>query len=620
MNSYNPANHPESRRQPSTNSQTESPGTGRRLPDSTQDTTTASCSETPFRLAHYTVLKPLGCGGMGKVYLGFEETLNRYVAIKILHEDFLRQTRPDEPALKAIERFKREARAAAHLSHPGIVNIYYAGEDKGIVFFAMEYVEGQTVREMVKARGPLPADEALEIVRQTAEALAYAAANGIIHRDIKPSNLLMTRDGTIKVADFGLAKQVTEPSDLTTSGMVFGSPYYMAPEQGLGQSVDYRSDIYALGATFYCLLTGEPPFDDPSPLGVMMKHVNEPLPQPAELRRLYGGQIYALVARMMAKNPAERFQTYDELLAAIRDLTALQSAHTQPIPSLTQRPARRRARTLLIATIICIAIGAAYWLSGRWLNLAPFSNERPATHPDLSQQTQSQDAPSDIMPRTSDPSVSLAAASSFQQAPPYSPPGTQAGNSGFVAELRTLGHFKSQFAFSEALAHIRKLQMEPDDPKEKKLLDDIAAVFSHLRGFKSRLIRKINQQPVPLKLGGYRVLHILRADDAGLTCALQGGRKIEKDWNTIEPIALHRLAEKLFGQSRQEILELVLFSRAFQLPRDRLPLRRPARSPGKLQEVHKLLDAMKRWERTTRTGLLDTGGRLPAGENAKQER
>ncbi len=589
MNSHDPANHPEFPRRVD------------HLLDGAEDTTTASLSDTPLRLAHYTVLKLLGCGGMGKVYLGFEETLNRYVAIKILHEDFLRQTRPDEPSTNAIERFKREARAVAHLSHPGIVNIYFAGEDKGIVFFAMEYVEGQTVREMVKARGPLPADEAIEIVRQTAEALAYAAAKEIIHRDIKPSNLLMTRDGTIKVADFGLAKQVTEPSDLTTSGMVFGSPYYMAPEQGLGQSIDYRSDIYALGATFYCLLTGEPPFDDPSPLGVMMKHVNQPLPQPAELRRLYGGRLYPLIARMMAKNPAERFQTYDELLAAIRDLTAWQSAPTQPIPSLTQRPVGRRARTLLIATTIFIAIGAAYWLSARWLNLAPFSNEIPTTHPDLSQQTQSQDKPSDIMPRPSDPSVSLAAASSFQPPPPYIPPETQSGNFGFVAELRTLGHFKSQFAFSEALAHIRKLQMEIDDPREKKLLGDIAGVFSHLKSFKSRLIRKINQQPAPLKLGSDRVLRILGADEAGLTCALQGGRKIEKAWNTIEPIALHRLAEKLFGQSRQEILELALFSRAFQLPHDRLPLRRLARSPGGVQEVHKLLDAIKRWEQATRT-------------------
>jgi len=344
------------------------------------------------------------------------------------------------------------------------------------------------------------------------------------------------------------------------------------------------------------------------------------LPQPAELRRLYGGQIYALIAKMMAKNPAERFQTYDELLSAIRDLTAWQSAPTQPIPSLTQRPAGRRARTLLIATLICIAIGAAYWLSGRWLNLAPFSHERPAIHPDLSQQTQSQDTPSDIMPRPSDPSVSLAAASSFQPAPSYIPPETQAGNSGFAAELRTLGHFKSQFAFTEALAHIRKLQLQADDPKEKKLLGDIAAVFSRFESFKSRLIRKINQQPVPLKLGGDRVLHILRADDAGLTCALQSGRQMDKAWHTIEPIALYRLAEKHFGQSRQEILELVLFSRAFQLPHDRLPLRRSARSPGKLQEVHKLLDAMKRWEQTARTCPLDTGGRLPAGEKAKQER
>ncbi len=304
---------------------------------------------------------------------------------------------------------------------------------------------------------------------------------------------------------------------------------------------------------------------------------------------------------MVAKNPAERFQTYDELLAAIRDLTAWQSAPTYPIPSLTQRPAGRRARALLIATLMCIAIGAAYWLSGRWLNLSPFSNERPATHPDLSQQTQSQDTPSDIMPRPSDPSVSLAAASSFQPPPPYTQIGTQAGNSGFVAELRTLGHFKSQFAFSEALAHIRKLQMEADDPRGKKLLSDIAGVFSHLESFKSRLIRRINQQPAPLKLGSDRVLRILRADDAGLTCALQSGRKMEKAWHTIEPIALHRLAEKLFGQSRQEVLELALFSRAFQLPRDRLPLRRPARSSDRLQEVHKLLDAIKRWEQATRT-------------------
>jgi uncharacterized RDD family membrane protein YckC len=262
------------------------------------------------RLHHFRVLRALGSGGMGAVYVALDESLEREVALKVLHPEFATQ-----PALR--ERFVREARAQARLHCPNVVHLYYIGQEDEQLFFAMELVRGVALDKVIEQRGkPLSVDEALDAMHGVAMALREAHANGFIHRDIKPGNLLRADDGTIKLADFGLARPVTADSKITQSGMVIGSPAYMSPEQALGGDVDHRSDMYSLGAAFFHLLTGRPPYEGPTPIATITKHVTEPPPGPDAFGEA-PPQVVRLLQRMLAKKPDDRFATYDDLLAAI---------------------------------------------------------------------------------------------------------------------------------------------------------------------------------------------------------------------------------------------------------------------------------------------------------------
>ncbi|MCI0407755.1 MAG: serine/threonine protein kinase [Acidobacteria bacterium] len=281
---------------------------------------TATAEKLPARMGPYEIRGIIGTGGMGVVYQGWDERLNRSVAVKTLKPELAK-----EPAF--CERFLREARAVASLSHPNVTQIYYIGEEEGRPFFAMEFLEGKPLDALLREEGKLASSRAAELIRQAALGLKAAAARGVIHRDIKPSNLVLTKEGVLKVTDFGLAKMVVADSGLTLTGEVLGSPNYLAPEQASGAAADLRSDIYSLGATLYELLTGRPPFDGPTPVSIILKHVREPLRSPRQFSPELPVPLVTLTQRMLAKRPEDRPKDYDTLL---REMDRLLAAVSSP--------------------------------------------------------------------------------------------------------------------------------------------------------------------------------------------------------------------------------------------------------------------------------------------------
>lgn len=269
--------------------------------------------DVPTQLGPYRLKKLLGKGGMGEVWLAVDTHLDREVAMKLMRRELLTNE-------EAVKRFHREARSVARLNHPNIVQVYSFGEEKGIIYFVMEFVDGESIAERLRACGTMDVDEAVFYLLQAIEGLGYASARGLVHRDIKPSNLMLTPDKRIKIADFGLAKMIEHDSHVTASGTSMGSPCYMSPEQARGQEADHRSDIYSLGITFYQMLTGELPFTAPAPVSILLKHLQDPLPEPEELKGIRNGQVLEVIKKMTAKSSDDRFQTYGGLAAAIGDL------------------------------------------------------------------------------------------------------------------------------------------------------------------------------------------------------------------------------------------------------------------------------------------------------------
>ena len=261
------------------------------------------------RLKHFEVRRLLGRGGMGSVYLGTDTSLDRPVALKVLAPEI-----SHDP--EVVARFVREARAQARLRHPNVAQIYFIGEEQGLHFFAMEFLEGPALDEILAQRR-LPWAEAVEYAVATARGLRAALAHGFIHRDVKPSNLVLDRESGIKILDFGLVKSLHGDAELTRNGAIIGSPLYMAPEQGRGEDVDHRADIYSLGCALYHMLTGRPPFSGPSPVGVIAMHMTDRAPPIRSVVPEVPERLQKLVERMMAKTPGDRFGSYDELLMAL---------------------------------------------------------------------------------------------------------------------------------------------------------------------------------------------------------------------------------------------------------------------------------------------------------------
>ncbi|WP_040571399.1 Stk1 family PASTA domain-containing Ser/Thr kinase [Selenomonas noxia] len=246
----------------------------------------------------YALEALVGSGGMADVYRAKDQLLERTVAVKILHQQYENDT-------EFITRFQREAKAAARITHPNIVNVYDVGVAEGRHYIVMEYVPGRTLKERIKEEGPVPVPQALQIARQIAGALAQAHANNLVHCDIKPHNILVMPDGNVKVADFGIARAVTE-STMTYNDNIMGSVHYFSPEQARGTMITPKSDVYSLGVLLYEILSGRIPFDGNTAVSIARKHLEED-PQP--LHMIAPGippVVEALVTRMMAKDPAQR--------------------------------------------------------------------------------------------------------------------------------------------------------------------------------------------------------------------------------------------------------------------------------------------------------------------------
>jgi Protein kinase domain len=257
----------------------------------------------------YQLVRKLGEGGMAATYLARQSSMNRLVAIKIMRRNLSRDT-------QYIARFKREAKLAGSLNHVNIVGVHDVGEGGGFHYLAMEYVEGTSAYELVPDGEAMDEELALHITMQVARALDFAHQEGIVHRDIKPENILVTEDQIAKVCDFGLARQTSEETRMTQTGMMMGTPHYVSPEQARGErDVDIRSDIYSLGATLYHFVTGETPFQGSSAAVVMTKHLTEEMPWPADVNPMLGENICRLIERMMAKEREDRYADPVELIS-----------------------------------------------------------------------------------------------------------------------------------------------------------------------------------------------------------------------------------------------------------------------------------------------------------------
>jgi len=252
----------------------------------------------------YKIVRKLGAGGMANVYLAEDQELGRRVAIKILND---RHANDDQ----FVERFRREAKNAAALSHPNIVSIYDRGEAEGTYYIAMEFLDGRSLKELIVTRGPAPVPVAVEYTRQILSALRFAHRHGIVHRDIKPHNVLVDGEGRVKVTDFGIAR--AGASQMTEAGSIVGTAQYLSPEQARGTNVDQRSDLYSLGVVLYELLTGAAPFGGDTPVEIAMKHLSQTPEPPSAKRPNLPHDLDLLVMRALAKDPDERYQSAEEM-------------------------------------------------------------------------------------------------------------------------------------------------------------------------------------------------------------------------------------------------------------------------------------------------------------------
>ncbi len=282
-------------------------------------------------LGKYRILEPLGRGGMAQVYKAYHPSLDRYVAIKVLRSDLVEEA-------EFLARFRREARSVAGLRHPNIVQVYDFDVQDEYYYMVMELLEGDTLKAYLNAfrtRGEcIPLGDVTRILNDVLSGLAYAHSEGVIHRDLKPANILLTRRGQAVLTDFGIA-QILGGTQYTVSGALMGTLSYMAPEQGRDGKCDIRSDVYSLGITYYEMLTGGVPFDADTPLAILMKHLNDPLPLPRTLVPSIPEAFERVALKALAKEPNERYQSAAEMSAAVNH--AAQETGI-PVPEITTLP------------------------------------------------------------------------------------------------------------------------------------------------------------------------------------------------------------------------------------------------------------------------------------------
>jgi tRNA A-37 threonylcarbamoyl transferase component Bud32 len=321
----------------------------------------------------YRLEARIAAGGMSTVYRALDETLERQVAVKLMN----REVASDSDQL---ERFRREARAVAQLSHPHIVGVIDAGEDDGRAYIVFEYVEGETLKERIRRLGRLPITEAVAYAIEIARALGAAHARHIIHRDVKPQNVLIDHEGSAKVTDFGIARTLEEDG-LTADGRVLGTTDYVSPEQALGQHVSGQSDLYSLGVVLYEMLTGEVPFHGENQVAVAMKHVREEIPDVQLKRPEVSAALAAVLDTVTAKRMDDRYADDAELIADLEDVLAIETSRAgsatgevtsvlKTLPSGTRRRLPLRLREPIVAAILLLLVvavigGGVVYLAGR---------------------------------------------------------------------------------------------------------------------------------------------------------------------------------------------------------------------------------------------------------------
>ncbi|HEY9075577.1 MAG TPA: serine/threonine-protein kinase [Anaerolineaceae bacterium] len=331
-------------------------------------------------LGRYQVHNVLGEGGMATVYKALDTYLERYVAIKVIR----RQAFSPEVVDKMLLRFEREAKALARLAHPNIVHIHDFGEYEGSPYLVMEYIPGGTLKDRTGQK--MPAAAAARLLLPVAKALDYAHHKGIIHRDVKPGNILLTEEGEPTLSDFGIAK-ILENEDgatLTGTGVGIGTPEYMSPEQGLGRQVDFRTDIYALGVIFYELVTGRKPYTGNTPMEIVVKHLNEPLPNLRQFIPDLPDTVEEVIQKALAKQPQDRFPSMEAMAKALEacthpevttsptitpeytaDSTRIRAPILQPIPveeaTITREPIAQVEKDTRRDTVKYLKPSSAFW-------------------------------------------------------------------------------------------------------------------------------------------------------------------------------------------------------------------------------------------------------------------
>ena len=349
----------------------------------------------------YELLEKIGDGGMAVVYKGRDKLLNRFIAVKILRPEFTKDA-------TFVENIKRESQAAAGLSHPNIVGVYDVGREGNINYIVMELIDGQTLNKIIEEEAPMDYRKVIDISRQVAQALRVAHKNKIIHRDVKPHNIMITSDGVVKLADFGIARAVNDTT-LSTGSKIVGSVHYFSPEQARGNYVDERSDIYSLGIVMYEMLTGKVPFDGDNPVTVALKHINEEIVPPIELEPGIPPALNRCVMKATNKYQTKRYSSADELIQDLDNISFVTDVVGDSIfesSDIIERRNKRRdefkkaveeefkareekdkpkrkRRAILITLFILLLLGAAAGF-GAW-RMGVFSDTKPA--PDLMDKT-----------------------------------------------------------------------------------------------------------------------------------------------------------------------------------------------------------------------------------------